>query len=81
MSAENSRIRSLFSRFGTLLESVFVFVLLLSGVGVAFVGKVTGIVEAGMFLLLISMGVQIAAIIILGLYFYFRFLRRRVTAS
>ncbi len=81
LSAVNSRIRSLISRFGTLLESVFIFILLLSGIGVVFLSKVTGLVDAGMSLLTIGLAVQIVAMILLGLFLYFRFLRRRISAT
>ena len=81
LSAVNSRIRSLLSRFGTLLESVFIFILLLSGIGVVFLSKVTGLVDAGMSLLTIGLAVQIVAMILLGLFLYFRFLRRRISAT
>ena len=81
MSADNSRIRSLLSRFGTLIESLFIFILLLSGIGIVFLSKVTGIVEAGMVLFTIGLAVQIIALIVLGLYLYLRFLRRRISVT
>ena len=81
MPTETSRIRSLLGRFGTFIESLLIFVLLLSGIGIVFLSKITGIVEAGMLLLTIGLAVQIVAIVLLGLYLYFRFLRRRITAG
>jgi hypothetical protein len=77
LSTERSRLRTLLGRFGTLLESIFVFVLLFSGIGVVFLGKLAGIIEAGMLLLSISLIVQIVAFFLLGFYLYFRFLRSR----
>ncbi|MFX1564570.1 MAG: hypothetical protein ACFFCH_01115 [Promethearchaeota archaeon] len=81
MSTSNSRFRILLSRFGTLLESVFIFILLLSGIGVVFIGKITGFLEAGIILLTFGLAVQVVAFIILGLYAYLRFLRSTITAQ
>lgn len=81
LSTERSRLRTLLSRFGTLLESIFVFLLLFSGIGVVFVGKLSGAIDAGMLLFSISLSVQIVAFFLLGLFFYFRFLRRRSRAE
>ena len=81
MSTDNSRLRTLLSRFGTLIESILIFVLLLSGIGVVFIGKVTGMLSAGMLLLSIGLAVQIVALVFLGLYIYIRFLRRRIVAE
>jgi hypothetical protein len=81
LSTERSRLRTLIGRFGTLLESVFVFVLLSSGIGVVFLGKLAGIIDAGMLLLSISITVQIVAFFLLGFYLYFRFLRSRIGAE
>lgn len=81
LSTEGSRIRTLLSRFGTLLESIFIFVLLLSGIGVIYISKTTGTIGAGIALLSSSLVVQIIAFILLGLYFYLRFLRRRISTD
>ncbi len=82
LRAERSRLRLLLSRFGTLLESIFIFILLLSGIGVVFIGKITGITSAGPLLLAVGLTVQIGALVILGIFLYIRFLRqRRITAE
>ena len=82
LTAERSRLRSLLSRFGTLLEAIFIFILLLSGIGVVFVGKITGITSAGLLLLAVGLAVQLGALVILGIFLYIRFLRqRRITAE
>jgi len=82
LTPERSRLRSLLSRFGTLLESIFIFILLLSGIGVVFVGKISGITSAGPLLLAVGLAVQIGALVILGIFLYIRFLRqRRITAE
>ncbi|MFX1509685.1 MAG: hypothetical protein ACFFBR_05185 [Promethearchaeota archaeon] len=81
MSTVNSRFRTLLSRFGTLLESIFIFILLLSGISVIFIGKITGFLEAGIALLSVGLAVQIIAFIILGIYIYIRFLRSGIIAE
>ncbi|MFW9935148.1 MAG: hypothetical protein ACFFDU_06550 [Candidatus Thorarchaeota archaeon] len=81
MSTVNSRFRTLISRFGTLLESIFVFILLLSGISVVFIGKITGFLDAGIVLLSVGLAVQIIAFIILGIYSYIRFLRSGIIAE
>lgn len=81
LPAEGSRIRTLLGRFGTLLESIFIFVLLLSGIGVSYIGKTTGMIGAGIVLLSVSLFAQIIAFILLGLYLYLRFLRRRISTD
>ena len=81
LSASGSRLRTLLGRFGTLLESFFVFVLLFSGIGVVFLAKLSGAIDAGMLLLSISITVQIVAFFLLGLYLYLRFLRSRIRAE
>ncbi len=81
LSTDSSRIRTLLSRFGTLIEAVFIFILLFSGIGVVFIGKASGVVGGGLLLLTIGLVAQIVALILLGFYFYFRFLRRSITAE
>ncbi|MFX1319522.1 MAG: hypothetical protein ACFE9D_02570 [Promethearchaeota archaeon] len=82
MPSERSRLRSLLSRFGTFLESIFIFILLLSGIGIVFVSKITGLTNAGLLLLTVGITVQIGALVILGIFLYIRFLRqRRITAE
>ena len=76
MSKETSRIRSVGRSFGTFIEALIIFILLVSGIGVAVVSKIVGLIAPGLFLLAISVGVEIAGIIIVGLYFYFRSIRR-----
>jgi hypothetical protein len=78
LSTQRSRLRTLLSRFGTLLEAIFIFVLLASGIGVIFLGKLSGLIEAGMLLFSISLTVQIVAFFLLGFYLYIRFLRTRI---
>ncbi|MHA2405313.1 MAG: hypothetical protein ACXADB_02230 [Candidatus Hermodarchaeia archaeon] len=78
MSTGRSRLRTLLSRFGTLLEAIFVFALLISGIGVIFLGKISGFIDAGMLLFSISLAVQIVAFFLLGFYLYFRFLRSTI---
>ncbi len=77
MSPESSRLRSFFSRFATFLESLLIFILLLSGIGIIFVGKSVGQMGLNVLLLVLGFGVEIIAVIIISLYVYFRFLRQR----
>ena len=81
LPSERSRLRSLLSRFGTLLESIFIFILLLSGIGVVFVGKIIEVIDAGPLLLVVGLTVQIGALVILWIFLYIRFLRQRRIAA
>jgi hypothetical protein len=82
LPAERSRLRSVLSRFGTLLEAIFIFILLLSGIGVVFIGKISGLLNAGLLLLTIGLSVQIGALVLLGIFLYIRFLRQeRIVAE
>ncbi|MFW9830317.1 MAG: hypothetical protein ACFFD8_00865 [Candidatus Thorarchaeota archaeon] len=81
MSNRSSAVRSLLSRFGTVIEAVFVFILLISGVAMVFIGKQLGQLAPGIILSSFGIGVEIIAIIIVGVYFYFRMLRRRTVIA
>lgn len=61
---------------GTFLEAVLIFILLLSGAGVVFFGKITGQLGPTLLLLTIGVGIEIIGVLIIGLYAYFRFLRQ-----
>lgn len=76
VSTGRTRIRSLGSRLGTILEAVLFFILLLSGIGLVFIGKITGQIEPTLLLLTIGVSVEIIGVLIVGLYAYFRFLRQ-----
>lgn len=77
MSGESSRLRSFFTRFATLLESLLIFILLLSGIGIIFIGKSAGQMGLNVPFLVLGVGVEILAVIIISLYVYFRFLRQK----
>jgi len=76
MSTGRSRIRSIGSRLGTFLEALLIFILLLSGVGVVFLGLITGQMGPSLLSLTIGVGIEVIGVLIVGLYAYFRFLRR-----
>jgi hypothetical protein len=76
MSTGRSRIRSIVSRLGTFLEALLIFILLLSGVGVVFLGSITGQMGPSLLSLTIVVSVEVIGFLIVGLYVYFRFLRR-----
>ncbi|MFX0078569.1 MAG: hypothetical protein ACFE8O_04960 [Candidatus Hermodarchaeota archaeon] len=77
MSTGRSRIRSIVSRLGTFLEALLIFILLFSGVGVVFLGTMTGQIGPTWQLLIIGVSVEVIGLLIVGLYAYFRFLRQR----
>ncbi len=81
MSTGRTRIRSIASRLGTFLEALLIFILLFSGVGVVFVGTITGQIVQTWLLLIIGVSVEIIGLLIVGLYAYFRFLRQRNVAD
>lgn len=77
MPSKSSTVRSLVSRFGTVLESIFVFILLMSGAVLVFIAKQSGQIAPGVLLFTFGISVEIIAIIIVGLYLYLRMFRRR----
>ena len=81
MSTGRTRIRSIVSRLGTFLEALLIFILLFSGVGVIFVGTITGQIGPTSLLLTIGVSVEVIGLLIVGLYAYFRFLRQRNVAD
>jgi hypothetical protein len=81
MTRENSRIRSMIRSFGTIIEALIIFIVLVSGVVIAVIGKISGLIEPGLFLFAVSVGVEIAGIILVGFYFYYRSFRRSEIAS
>jgi len=81
MSTGRTRIRSIVSRLGTFLEALLIFILLFSGVGVIFVGTITGQIGPTWLLLIIGVSVEVIGLLIVGLYAYFRFLRQRNVAD
>lgn len=74
MTQQTSRGRVILSRFGTLIETILIFILLISGVGFIFILRAADI--SSIPFLPVGIGVEIIAIIIIGLYVYFRFLRQ-----
>lgn len=81
MSTGRSRIRTIISRLGTVLEALLIFILLFSGVGVVFLGTITGQIGPTWLLLIIGVGTEVIGLLIVGLYAYFRFLRQRNVAD
>lgn len=81
MSTGRTRIRSIVSRLGTFLEALLIFILLFSGIGVVFIGTMTGQIEPTGLLLIIGVSVEVIGLLIVGLYAYFRFLRQRNVAD
>jgi hypothetical protein len=77
MSRGRTRIQSLVSRIGTFLEALLIFILLFSGIGVVFVGTMTGQIGPTGLLLIVGVGTEVLGLLIVGLYAYFRFLRQR----
>ncbi len=76
MSRDNSRTRSVGRSFSIFMEALIIFILLISGIGVAVISKIFDLIAPGIILLAVSVGVEIAGIIIVALYFYFRSIRR-----
>ena len=78
MPPEQSRVRRTLSRFGTLLESVVVLVLLLSGVGFILVNKLAGLIMPTTTSILVGIAIEVVALIFVGVYVRLRFLRTRL---
>ena len=79
MPSEQSRARRTVSRFGTLLESIIILVLLLSGVVFILVNKLAGPIIPATSSILVGIGIQVVALIIVGVYVHIRFLRTRLS--
>jgi uncharacterized membrane protein (DUF485 family) len=78
MPSEQSRGRRTISRFGTLIESVIIVILLLSGIGFILVNKLAGLIIPATSSIFVGIGVQVIALIIVGIYVYLRFLKTRL---
>jgi hypothetical protein len=78
MPSEQTRGRRILHRFGTLLESVILLGLLLSGVGFILVNKFAGLLIPVASTILVGVGIEIIALIIVGIYVHLRFLRTRL---
>ena len=75
MSTENQRDRPRMHTIGSLLNAVLIFGLLLSGIAVIFIGRVTEQTSARFLFLGIGLGVEFAAVLLVALYSRFRLLR------
>jgi len=60
---------------GSLLNAILIFGLLLSGIAVVFIGRVTEQTSARFLFLGIGLGVELAAVLLIALYSRFRLLR------
>jgi hypothetical protein len=75
MPSKQSRARRTLGRFGTLLESIIILILLLSGVGFILVNKLAGLIIPATSSIMIGIGIQVVALIVVGIYVHLRFLR------
>jgi hypothetical protein len=75
MSTENQRDHSRTHTIGPLLNAILIFGLLLSGIAVVFIGRVTEQTSARFLFLGIGLGVELAAVLLIALYSRFRLLR------
>lgn len=73
---EQQRSQSVTSRIGLFLAAIVIFALLLSGIGVIFLGKITGQVATRFLFLGIGLGVEIVAFFLIAILLYFRFIGR-----
>lgn len=78
MTEEQRVNRSLTAFIKPLIESIIIFCLLLSGIGIIFISKMLGQVGTQLLFLGIGLGVEIFAIILIGIIFYIQFFRFRV---
>ena len=75
MPSEQSRARRTLGRFGTLLESILILILLLSGVGFILVNKLAGLIIPANSSILVGIGIQVVALIVVSIYVQLRFFR------
>jgi hypothetical protein len=66
---------------GFLLNAILIFGLLLSGIAVVFMGRVTEQTSARFLFLGIGLGVELAAVLLIALYSRFRLLRAALRAA
>ena len=78
MSATEERThRSMISWKRPIFETIIILILLLSGIGVIFVGKVTGQVTSQLFFIFFGLFIEIIAILLVGIFVYVRYFRQR----
>jgi len=81
MPSEQSHSRRSLSHFGTLLESIVILVLLLSGVGFILANKLAGLTIPVASSIFIGIAIEGIMLVIVGIYVHFRFLRTRLTET
>jgi len=74
MSTEGQRSSSRTEKTGSLGNAILFFALLLSGVAVVFIGRITEQMAARLLFLAIGVGVELAAVLLIALYSRFRLL-------
>jgi uncharacterized membrane protein (DUF485 family) len=81
MPSEQSRFRRTLSRFGTLLESIVILVLLISGLGFILTNKVAGLIIPVTSSIFIGIAIEVVMLVIVGIYVRLRFLRTRLSEA
>lgn len=75
MSTEDRTSNTRTQKVGFLLNAVLFFVLLLSGIAVVFIGRVTEQTSARLLFLAVGVSVELAAVLLMALYSRIRLLR------
>lgn len=73
---ETQRSQPVTSQLRLYLAAILIFALLLSGIGVIFIGKITGQVATRFLILGIGLGIEIAAFSLIAIILYFRLIGR-----
>lgn len=73
---EQRRIQTITNKIGVFLSAILIFALLLGGVGVIFIGKITGQVAARFLFLGIGVSVEIVALFLIAILLHIRFISR-----
>ncbi|MFX1564079.1 MAG: hypothetical protein ACFFDP_12310 [Promethearchaeota archaeon] len=73
---EQPRSQPIASQIRLYLAAILIFALLLSGIGVIFIGKVTGQIATRFLILGIGLGVEIVAFSLIAAILYFRLIGR-----
>jgi len=76
LMTEQPRTQTITNNIGVFLSAILIFALLLSGIGVIFIGKITGQVAMRFVFLGIGVGIEIIALFLIAILLHIRFISR-----
>ncbi len=73
---EERTIQTITNKMGVFLSAILIFALLLSGIGVVFIGKITGQIVTRFVFLGVGVGIEIVALFLIAILLHIRFIKR-----